>query len=63
MNKIKISSDKTYEYIDDEDLPSDRCADICPFCGDRTKSGSWSPDKCPTCGAVYFMNRWTRDIV
>ena len=32
---------------------------ICPFCGSKDIfSGSWSPDKCKDCGAVYFFGSW-----
>ncbi len=32
---------------------------MCPFCGGTDIfSGSWSPDKCRDCGAVYFFGSW-----
>lgn len=54
------SEDKTYEYI--EDNTNDILPNKCPFCYTDTKSGSWSPDTCSNCKAVYFFGMWTRDL-
>lgn len=33
--------------------------DKCPFCYySSVSSGSWAPENCPECGAVYFMGWW-----
>ena len=42
--------------------PKGMKTNCCPFCDTKTESGSWSPETCPDCGAVYFFNAWTRDI-
>ncbi len=32
---------------------------MCPFCGGTDIfSGSWTPDKCINCGAVYYFGSW-----
>ena len=33
----------------------------CPFCDGRIASGSWTPETCVMCGAVYYFNAWTLD--
>lgn len=35
-------------------------ATVCPFCNstDIYGGGSWSPEKCSDCGAIYFMRHW-----
>jgi len=41
--------------------PPGKKANCCPFCDGRLFSGSWAPDKCVECGAVFFFNAWTKD--
>jgi len=34
---------------------------LCPFCGSKDiRGGSWAPDTCVACGAVYHMG-WVRE--
>ena len=49
-----------YEYIEESDC--NRLQNTCPFCEADTKSGSWSPETCSECKAVFFFGRWFRDL-
>lgn len=34
----------------------------CAFCGSRNiGGGSWSPDGCRDCGAVYYFDAWIKE--
>lgn len=41
--------------------PKGMKTNCCPFCDGRCSSGSWSPETCIACGAVYFFEAWTLD--
>jgi rubrerythrin len=61
--KIKKNDDGSY-YECIEDTPEafeGKKVNCCPFCDTRTASGSWSPETCPSCGAVYFFGIWSMD--
>ena len=63
-NLIKICSDESGKYKKIEGFrPEGKLTNKCPFCDGETSSGSWTPDKCKDCGAVYFFNAWSVDIV
>lgn len=42
--------------------PEGMKVNCCPFCDTLTTGGSWIPDSCPNCGAIEFMESWTRNI-
>ena len=60
---IKKVKDESGKYLKIEGMePKGKKANCCPFCDSSTSSGSWTPETCTKCGAVYFFNAWTKDI-
>lgn len=61
--KIRTHEDGSkYEWIDCPGILPNTKVNCCPFCDSPTSSGSWTPETCTECGAVYFFNAWSRDI-
>lgn len=60
---ITIHDDESGHYEKIEGMsPKGMIVNCCPFCDGHIQGGSWTPDTCVDCGAVYFFNAWTRDI-
>jgi rubrerythrin len=59
----RIENGKKFLFIDIShgNLPGMK-PNCCPFCDTNTCSGSWSPESCPNCHAVYFFGAWTKNI-
>lgn len=49
--------------VKNEDFIETSNTNICPFClsEDIYQGGSWTPEKCLYCGAVYFLGGWCKD--
>lgn len=59
---IKTTEDgRRYKCIEGMS-PEGKLVNRCPFCDGWVSSGSWSPEVCEDCGAVYFFGAWTLDI-
>ena len=59
-NLIKIRSYEGGKYKKIEGFhPEGKLTNKCPFCDGNVSSGSWTPDKCVDCDAVYFF--WSMD--
>lgn len=62
--RVDKETGKRYEWLNDPQdkiLPGHK-VNCCPFCDSRTHDGSWTPETCTECGAVYFFNALSRDI-
>ena len=56
IKKCESGSGNAYEWIDVSNVPLINTVNLCPFCDTKTISCVCK------CGAVYFLNAWTRSI-
>lgn len=57
----RLDRDKEFKEFDEPACPYDDPSK-CKFCGSKDiRGGSWAPDICMDCKAVYFVGWWIRE--
>jgi len=59
-NEVLTTRADGTQYISRKDIYGNN---KCPFCfSTNIGGGSWSPDICKDCGAVYFWCEWHKEV-